>query len=176
MKNSKTWWNEIKNNNDLFNDWLKDQYHGEITAAHRIKELAEKVAAPKVQRVLSIIAAQEADHAKWIKELLISRGLSPQILTKEERYWSKTLPKNYLDMPIEKLAAIGAHAEAMRLERIKVISADKDAPTDVRSVFNSILMDELFHEKAFRKIAGESNMAASLEAHKEGLAALGLTV
>lgn len=46
--------------------------------------------------------------------------------------------------------AVAAHAEEMRLERIKiVVSQCKDK--DIRDTFTKILKDELFHAKAFRE-------------------------
>lgn len=33
MMTSKEWWTKVKNNEALMTDWLKDQYHGEVTAA-----------------------------------------------------------------------------------------------------------------------------------------------
>lgn len=176
MRDSLTWWTETKASTVKLESWLKDQYHGEVTAASRIAEIASKVKETRVAKILNVIADQEAKHARWVGQLLIARGLTPQVLQKEERYWNKTLPKDYADMPIEKLAAIGAHAEKMRLARIEVISKDQTAPEDIRETFKKILKDEIFHERAFREIAGDENMSQALKAHEDGLKALGLTV
>lgn len=176
MKTSAQWWEEVKANPALLENWLKDQYHGEATAAARLKEIAAKVEHYDVARTLKVIASQEEDHANWVKALLYARGITPEILNKEERYWGKTLPTDYANVPIQSLAAIAAHAEAMRLERIKVIASDETAPSDIRRVFEAILPQEQFHERAFRNIAGDIEMSKALDAHKEGLAALGLTI
>ena len=176
MKTSQQWWNEVKANPTLMTDWLKDQFHGEVTAAARIREFAASVAEPRIQKTLNAIAQQEADHAEWVKELLTSRGIEAEVLQKEERYWSKTLSPEYKQKSTQELAAIGAHAEAMRLERIKVIANDESAPTDIRMVFSKILPQERYHERAFRYIAGDKEMKKALDAHKEGLAALGLSI
>ncbi len=176
MKTSLEWWNEVKASPALLENWLKDQYHGEVTAAARIQELADRHAQNPAAITLVAIASQEADHAEWVRELLLNRGIKAEVLDKEERYWSKTLPADYINLPIQKLAAIGAHAEAMRLERIRTIVADETAPGDIRQVFKDILKQEEFHERAFRKMAGEEEMACALDAHVQGLAALGLKV
>jgi len=176
MKTSQVWWNEVKANPILLADWLRDQYHGEVTAAGRIREFANMVTEPRVKQVLTNISMQEADHAEWVKGLLEARGITASVLQKEERYWDKTLSAEYRTMDTKDLAAIGAHAEAMRLERIKVIAEDKDAPADIRKVFAKILPQEKYHERAFRFIAGDEAMSKALDAHKEGLAALGLSI
>jgi rubrerythrin len=174
MKTSNVWWNEVKNDEVKLCSWLKDQYHGEVTAAARIKEIADSVSDARVSITLKTIAQQESTHAEWVKSLLSSRGLSAEVLNKEERYWTKTLPTDYKNKTIEELAAIGAHAERMRLDRIRAIAADETAPSDIRKVFQDILPQEEFHERAFSAIAGDAEMSKALDAHKEGLAALGL--
>ena len=176
MKTSAQWWNEVKANPALMTDWLKDQFHGEVTAAARIREFASTVSDARIASTLNNIAEQEADHAEWVKELLTVRGITAEVLNKEERYWDKTLASEYKNKSTQELAAIGAHAEAMRLERIQVIAADESAPADIRKVFAKILPQERYHERAFRFIAGDEAMAKALDAHKEGLAALGLSI
>lgn len=176
MKTSVQWWNETKASSELTKEWLKNQYHGEVTAAARISEFASMVNDVKLKKTLEIIAKQEEAHAAWVRELLIARGIEADILDKESRYWSKTLPDDYKSLSTERLAAIGAHAEGMRLERIKVIANDTAAPEDIRNVFTKILPDEEFHERAFSAIAGDVEMAATIDAHREGLKALGLTI
>jgi rubrerythrin len=174
MTTSKLWWNEVKNNSDKFNDWLIKQYRGEITAATRIKEFA-KVYATDIHdiKILNVIANQESKHAAWVLDLLVARGINPSIERAEERYWKETLPEIE---SFETGAAVGAHAEAMRLERIKVICEDDSAPNDVRDVFQKILHEEIFHEKAFRNMAGVEAMMATSDAHNKGLELLGLEI
>ena len=73
-------------------------------------------------------------------------------------------------------AAVAAHAEEMRLERISVIMNDEDAPSDIRKVFTDIYKDELFHAKGFRLIAGDEYYNKTSEKHARGVEALGLIV
>jgi len=65
---------------------------------------------------VSLIADQESNHAAWVAELLKSRNLEPRILEKKERYWDKTLTDIHTFL---RGAAVAAHAEEMRLERIR---------------------------------------------------------
>ena len=103
--------------------------------------------------------------------MLLSRGLTPEILNKKERYWEQTL-KQITDWDTG--CAVAAHAEKMRLERIRVICDDEEAPADIRDVFLMILPQEEFHEKAFRSFTTDDAMARTLEGHLAGLNELGL--
>lgn len=172
MTTSKLWWDSVKSDSEKFNDWLVKQYRGEVTAASRIVEFANKYAtSSRDKRILGVIAGQESKHADWVLSLLASRGVTPKVEHAEERYWKETLPEIE---SFETGAAVGAHAEAMRLERIRVICDDDSAPTDVRDVFKKILREEIFHEKAFRSMAGVQAMLATQDSHNKGLELLGL--
>lgn len=171
--NSKQWWEKVKQNKDLLNDWLIKQYRGEVTASDRIIKFSEQYCNDaKHSKVLAIISEQEKTHAKWVLDLLQVRGITPDIANAEERYWKETLTEIE---SFETGAAIGAHAEAMRLERIKVIAEDKEAPEDIRNTFSKILVDELFHERAFREMAGYQAMQKTQGSHEKGMELLGLT-
>lgn len=171
-KTSQQWWAEIKNDPKRFNSWLLRQYRGEATAAKRITEFADQFAPDvKTKRILYTIATQEMNHAEWVLQLLKTRGIQPRIEGAEKRYWQVTLPEI---KSFETGAGVAAHAERMRLERIRTIAEDETAPGDVKSTFAQILKDELFHERAFREMAGPMGMELTLEAHREGRKALGL--
>lgn len=173
QQSSKQWWDAIKIDQTRFTSWLMKQYHGEVTAAERIIAFTEKYTHPesRVARTLLTIADQERTHAAWVGELLIARGITPTVLEKEERYWDKTLGGIE---SFETGAAVAAHAEHMRLERIRVIVADMTAPADVRAVFARILPQEEFHEHAFSILAGEKAMQDTLRDHQAGRMAIGL--
>jgi len=175
MRSSKEWWESTKNDSEGFNGWLLRQYRGEVTAAQRIRLLASQFnTSVQNQSILACIASQEETHADWVKSLLVSRGVViPDDISKEaeERYWAKTLPG--IDS-FETGAAVAAHAEKMRLERIKAIAGDPEAPEDVRSTFSKILVDEEFHERAFRRMTNDSAYAATEGNHELGKEALGL--
>ena len=95
---------------------------------------------------MATIAAQERTHASWVGQLLQARGVTPQLLDKDDRYWRETLTG--IDS-LESGAAVAAHAEDMRLARIEVIASDSDphVPDDIRSVFARILPQERFHAR-----------------------------
>jgi hypothetical protein len=171
---SREWWAKTKNDRAAFEAWLYDQYRGETTAAGRIEALRDAFAPPgsRAARVLGVIAAQERKHARWVGELLSARGLDVHVEPTEERYWKETVPAV---VDLETGAAIGAHAEKMRLERIETIASDDGADPDVRAVFQRILPEERFHERAFRKLASPAAMAKTRGAHALGRRVLGLS-
>lgn len=172
MKTSAQWWNEVKNSPQLFNDWLVKQYRGEVTAAKRIREVVVKFSpGEKVTRILEEIASQEESHASWVLQLLHNRGITPSTANAENRYWREVLPAA---VDLQTTAAIGAHAETMRLERINVIVADPQTPFDVQEVFAKIQKQEIWHAAAFAKIAGEMAMKATKYTEEQGRAVLGL--
>jgi rubrerythrin len=171
LRTSREWWSEIRRDPDRLLGWLVRQYHGEVTAAARIERYClRRSPPPGAARILEVIASQERAHAAWIGGLLAARGVAPAVLTGPERYWEETLPGI---SSFEAAAAVAAHAEAMRLERIRVIAEDPEAPADIRGVFRRILRDEEFHARAFGEMAGAAALASAREAHERGKAAIG---
>ena len=178
MKNSEEWWEEVKGDQYKLLDWLKKQYHGEVTASLRIMQFLNRFQsqAKNVEWVetLEEIALQEEAHAQWISRLLISRGVeAKQLINKKSRYWGATLD-GIEDWQTG--CAVGAHAEKMRLERITVISSDRNAPEDIREVFQRILPQEEFHERSFRKFSSKEALDKTKCNHNRGRNALGLEI
>jgi rubrerythrin len=172
MKTSQQWWTEIKASPEQLLVWLRKQFHGEVTAAERIRRycINQLPDNDRRARVLEVIAAQEEMHASWIGDLLRNRGEEPQVLVKSERYWDKTLGQI---RSFEDAAGVAHHAETMRLERIRVIAADPDAPVDVRGTFQKILRDEEFHARAFQEMAGQDALDRTVQGHHAGTEAIG---
>ncbi len=173
MISSKMWWERTKASPLALEAWLFDQYRGESSAAGRIEALRDAFApaGSRAFRVLTVIAEQERRHARWVGALLEARGLAPRIEEKAERYWPAVADQV---ADLETGAAVGAHAEVMRLERIEVIAADCAAPSDVHAVFARILPEERFHARAFAALAGEAALMRTAAAHDLGMALLGL--
>jgi rubrerythrin len=172
MKTSAEWWASTKSDPEALMKWLRNQYHGEVTAATRIRELILVYEAdPKWRATVEEIASQEEQHAEWVGELLKIRGEDAKVLEKKERYWDQTL-KQITDWDTG--CAVAAHAEAMRLDRIRAICNDKDAPQDIKEVFGKILVQEEFHEKAFRAFTTDDAMRRTLDGHLAGMNELGL--
>jgi rubrerythrin len=175
MKTSKQWWTELKTDEKKIIAWLRKQYHGEALAAERLNQIVDRLHDSNPhKKTIQKIAQQEAMHSVWIQLLLISRGQTPKLLKRKSRYWTRTLPRGFASMNLTDLAAIGAHAEKMRLGRIRTIASDRRAPKDIRDVFQRILSQEEFHERAFRRIAGKTRMLQAEANHKKGMRALGL--
>jgi len=177
-KTPQQWWDAVKQSPERIVNWLKNQYHGEAKAAERIYDIILKHFSEGSTEwdLATRIAKDEEKHAVWIGQLLESRGITPQLLDKEERYWDAVLDDENVEGNGEYAAAIAAHAEEMRLARIKIIMDDEDAPGDIRATFIQIYHDEVFHAKAFKKISGDEYYNQTTENHARGLEALGLII
>jgi hypothetical protein len=178
MKTPKEWWDRVKYDPNLLVRWLRDQYHSEAIASIRMRHFVARfggdgTAKWQEKTTVEEIAKQEQQHADWIGVLLQSRGVEPSLLLKSERYWDKTLKG--IDS-WDTGCAVAAHAEAMRLGRIKVIVADEEGPADVREVFGRILPQAEFHERAFHAFASAGALFTTLGNHIAGAEALGLRV
>lgn len=177
MKTSKTWWENLRSNDAVIADWLLRQYYGEVQAAIRIKRMLKMYKLTSLQQcVVTRIANDEAKHAKWIGELLLARGITPNGYT-TNRYWHKAINKDKFDTlgySFSELCAIACHAEEMRLERITVLMQQKEY-TDIAKVFAKIDSDEQFHAAAFRAMTTTQDLAKYRSFHELGKQALGLT-
>lgn len=172
MKTTEQWWSEVSVDVNKMIDWLKDQYHGEITAEKRIRDLVSQYNLQgKKAALINKIADDEKRHAEWVKELLVSRGISAEVLNKEERYWNKVLPREQVSF--EYICAVGHLAETMRLDRIELLAKDYRYK-DIAEVFSRILPDELFHAKAFGSMSTEKDIEDARKFHNEGMNSIGL--
>jgi hypothetical protein len=182
---SRAWWLQTRDSPCRFALWLKKQLHGERTAASRILLLrdtwlagAAEVGRPRspagrAHRLLSVIAAQEQQHAEWVEGLLRSRALHLPADDHIDRYWQRTLSEAP-PVSFAEACAIGALAEQMRLLRIQAIVCDPAAPSDVHDCFARILVQERFHARAFASLAGDQAIAGRWDAHRRGARWLGL--
>lgn len=172
MKTSEQWWTDTKADPAKLHDWLIKQHRGEVTAAERILAMLDKFEVnSKHTRTIKEIAKQEEFHAKLVLKLLTDRGIEPSVEGAEDRYWKEVLPAA---IDFETTAAIGAHAERMRLERINAIVADRDAPVDIRVVFAYIQKQEMWHTEAFARMAGSDALRKTIPTQEQGRAVLGL--
>lgn len=175
MKTSKEWWDETKASPEKLVNWLKNQYHGEAVASERIRQFILPNMEGKYEFMVEKIADDEDKHASWVGKLLLDRGITPEILQKEERYWKEVMTEDFTNNG-NYAAAVAAHAEEMRLERITVIMNDSESPKDIQETFKNIYRDEVFHAKGFKLIAGDDYYNQASENHAKGLEALGLIV
>jgi len=175
MRTSQQWWDETKASPEKMTNWLKNQYHGEAVAAERIRKFILPTMEGKYGFMVERIADDEDRHAQWVGKLLESRGITPEVLEKEERYWKEVITEDFTSDG-NYAAAVAAHAEEMRLERIMVIMEDENADSDIRETFKNIYKDELFHAKGFKLIAGDEYYNKAAGAHAKGLEALGLII
>lgn len=174
---SAEWWETTGKDPERLMAWLRKQYHGEATAYLRLLQFIDKFVhqcpSPRRAAIVGQIAEQERRHAEWIGKLLIDRGdPDPRVIEgKVERYWDETLGGI---VSWETGCAVAAHAEGMRLARIRAIANDPGAPEDVRDVFCKILPEEEWHEQAFSSLATPEALDETKANHQAGAAALGL--
>ena len=174
MQNTQQWLDKVKSNQVELNHWLERQYVGEQLAANRIEKLAIQQEDNRYGKVLQRIANDERKHAEWVRELLVTRNIDIPVLSMDgTRYWSPILSKI---TSFEEVAAVGHHAEAMRLIRIKALAADTEIDSDIRDVFTKILPDEEFHTKAFAAMTDDETIEKTRDWHEEGLQVLGLEI
>lgn len=173
MKTSKQWWDETKHDKSKLTLWLQRQQYGERIAAGRIAALATKAPNSRVKALIERIANDESRHTEWITNLLQVRGI-PILEHHIDRYWLAVGLNDHFTF--EELCAIGHHAEHMRLERIRVIANDQTCDEDIRQVFEKILVDEEFHDRAFEALTTKDLIIKYSENHQLGLEVLGLTM
>ena len=136
-------------------NWLQGQYIGEINAVASMEALLEvfkqQPGTPKAGLLVEKIVRDEKNHVALIGKLLVSRGVEP-------RMPCETAVLDGLDT-WDDGCAIASRAEAVRAGEIRIVLNDPDTPDDVKMVFSLILSEEAFHERAFRRLAGEEKMA-----------------
>lgn len=177
MKTVKEWVDKILSDSNELIHWLTRQYIGERLAAERLQTLVktiEDTSTPEQKTILGKIAKDELTHSDWVATLLTNRGIElPQPTYEHDKYWKLALSE---DFSSEEIFAAGAHAENMRLHRIRAIVADTRFDEDIREVFSKILPDEEFHAKAFAFLAGKDAIESTRSNHELGLKALGLEI
>lgn len=173
--NTQQWLDKVLSSQAELIHWLQRQYIGEVTAAQRIRALADRSdIAEQYKKVVLKIAEDEVRHAVWVKALLDARGIAlPTIANAEGRYWKPVLEAAE---DFDTMAAAGHHAEGMRLVRIRALAADERVDADIREVFQKILPDEEFHERAFGAMASVDAIAFMRDKHEKGLELLGLEI
>lgn len=174
LETTKEWWNRVSNSETEMVKWLKAQYHGEATAEQRIRQSIEKYNLTGLEaNLITSIADDEAKHTKWVKTLLITRGITPETLQKEERYWNEVLPSTLENPSFQYFCAVGHLTETMRLDRISLLAADKRF-TDIADVMANIYPDEALHVRIFKELSTPDAIEEAKKYHHLGMNAIGL--
>jgi hypothetical protein len=175
---SQQWWDEVSQDEAKLVDWLKRQFHCEGLAAQRISRLIDLIPFDNKRewrmRILSGIVIDEANHAKWIGDVLAARGISTGEFNTEERYWNQVLP-SVADSSFEYMCAVGHLAEDMRLLLLKAIKKDtREQFADVATVMGDIYYDEVCHTELFKLLSTPEAIEEARKFHNDGMNALGL--
>lgn len=172
-KTSAEWWDSVKADKDKLAAWLRRQYVGEMAAVNLLSEVLLRFGGEatneewdNVYKVMN----QEALHARWMRQVLVGRGIEMERdASAERRYWAEVLPNvtNFREA-----MAAAYHAEHMRLERIRVIAAEPDMEFhDLAVMFTRIRPHEEWHEQVFDQMRQGETMTRH---HEKGLEALNL--
>ncbi len=174
LETTKQWWKRVSNSETEMTKWLKAQYHGEATAEQRIREAVKRFELTGLKaKLINSIADDELKHTKWVEKLLLDRGITPQVLQKEERYWNEVLPKDIEENNFKYFCAIGHLAEDMRLDRITLLASD-DRFKDIARVMTNIYPDEVFHARIFKELSSKKYIKKARKYHNLGKNAIGL--
>lgn len=148
-------WPERKRQPGWLEGWLGKQYVGELNAVASMEALLtafrRNPGSHKAALLVERVVADERKHVALIGQLLVSRGIAPAAPTEPTplagmEEWGSG-------------CAIASRAEAVRAGEIRIVVQDPDVADDVKQAFRTILTEEAFHERAFRQLAGEQNMA-----------------
>lgn len=176
VETTQQWWDRVSNSDIEMINWLKAQFHGEVTAADRIiASITDYNIEPNSleYKIIHSITNDEIKHAKWVSKLLHDRGITAEILNKEERYWNEVLPKTLEENTFTYFCAVGHLAETMRLDRISLLASDNRFK-DIAKVMSDIYPDELFHARAFKEMSTKADIIKAKEFHNIGMNAIGL--
>lgn len=174
-KTTEEWWAETKADPEKLAHWLRRQYVGEMAAVNLLSELLityGNQATEQEWHNVHKVMCQEATHAKWMKQVMDGRGISPEEgASTDRRYWAEVKPavKSFAEG-----CAAGYHAEKMRLERIRIIANERDPEyNDLATVFSNILPHEEWHEEVFDEMRQGRELT---QYHTKGLEALNLLI
>jgi rubrerythrin len=170
------WWPKVLEDVPKLHAWLLRLRDTEARAEERFSNFADEYCASdsKHARVFRTIAAQEAEHARMITEVLEARGVVVDPNQEfSQRYWANVAS---CIISKETAAGVGFFAEDLSLQRMYVIIEHPATPADLRNMFVEIHYDEAFHTNALKAIAGEVGLKEVMDCHAEGLTALGLKI
>lgn len=173
------WWYSTLRDSDKLNRWLIRLYKNEFDAYHRFNDFAIEYCDENDEHwyLFKFLARQELRHAEMVLDLILSRQIVMEAYIdnsdkpRPERYWDCVLP---CIKDLTTAAGVGALAEGLSLERMRVIINAYDTPEDIRGLFKSIEPDEGVHAKVLGVLAGRHGINSVIDCHSSGLEALGL--
>lgn len=171
---TRTWWEHLLKDEAKLNTWLVRLYNNEKDAEHRFIDFAKRFCDGDMEawHLFHFIAEQERRHAQIVLSVLNERGVEVyETSSGTGRYWSKVLP---CAVDKDTAAGVGALAEQLSLERMRVIIEHPYTPKQLVDMFRQIEPDESLHARALANLAGKHGIKEVIDCHSEGLIALGL--
>lgn len=176
LQATKNWWHKCLNDPEKLEHWLVALYNNEKDAEVRFASFGINYCYndKEAHKTFMIIAEQERKHAIMVEEILKNRNIKLYNKSSNDgRYWRNTLPC-ICDM--QTAAAIGAYAEGLSLQRMRVIIKDPNTPIDLKKLFEVVEPEESYHAKVLEQIATKYGMKKVKDCHDKGLEELGLKI
>jgi tRNA isopentenyl-2-thiomethyl-A-37 hydroxylase MiaE len=170
------WWKKCLSDKEKLEHWLVSLYNNEKDAEERFINFANTYCMNDkfAYDTFMNIASQESNHAFLVEKIIKDRNISLyEKSSKDGRYWRNTLP---CICDLQTSAAIGAFAETLSLNRMRIIIKDAETPDDLRKLFMIIEPEESYHSKILQKIATSHGMKSVKDCHDKGLEELGLKI
>jgi len=179
VEKTSAWWYSVLRDGSKLEKWLIRLYQNEFDAYYRFNDFANKYCVFEDEHwyLFKFLAEQELRHAHMVLSLIKLRGINDKLPinlftgNSPERYWDCVLP---CIVDLSTAAGVGALAEGLSLERMRVIISDPDTPKDIRALFEAIEPDEGVHAKVLGVLAGRHGISSVIDCHSAGLEALGL--
>lgn len=158
------WWEGLLKDEERMARWLqklqKTEYSGYDDNLKAIEQWAgDNIAA---QTVLRATAFDELRHSDLLIEILNKRGLSTETNPPESVYWSE-MDKEITDL--SSCAAVFHLGEQLAVDRFQVIAAHPDTPADIMGFLTSVIPDEEYHARSFRKLTDDATLDRILQKH-----------
>lgn len=158
------WWERLLADDERMARWLqklqKTEYSGYDDNLKAIDQWAGgNIAA---QTVLRATAFDELRHSDLLVEILNRRGLSTETEPPESLYWSE-MDKEITDL--SSCAAVFHLGEQLAVDRFQVIAAHPGTPPDIMAFLTSVIPDEEYHARSFRKLTDDATLDRVLQSH-----------
>ncbi len=171
---TRSWWENLIKDEAKLNDWFVKLYNNEKDAEGRFLDFANKFCEghKEAWHLFHFIAEQERRHAQIVLDFLTARGVQVyEVSSAKGRYWCKVLP---CVVSLDTAAGVGALAEQLSLERMRVIIDHPYTNKAISDMFRQIEPDESLHARALANLAGKYGIKQVIDCHSEGIMALGL--
>jgi len=156
---TKTWWKNLCADEDRLIKWLQKLQHTERHGFYDNHDAIERFTDPMKDKnaikVLTQTAIDEWRHADLLVGLIHNRGLAITAPVKS-LYWDE-MEKVIVDL--DTCMAAFHLAETLAAWRFEIFYEYENTPNDVKQWLETVIPDEQYHGKIFRKLTSEDTIA-----------------